>query len=118
MCVFGSFLAALCRVFTVQDCALLRCCHDTYLESFVCRQLIECQEKKKEDASFWLNEFYLLVKSKPLHKCFYISSVNAAISTELSELSKPVIMCFNFTFHFITTGYISVLIENKCYFLM
>lgn len=72
--------------------------------------------KKKEDASFWLNEFYLLVKSKPLHKCFYISSVNAAISTELSELSKPVIMCFNFTFHFITTGYISVLIENKCCF--
>lgn len=97
LCVFGSFLATLCRVFTVQDCALLRCCHDTYLESFVCRQLIECQEKKK-DAFFWLNEFYLLVKSKPLHKCFYISSVNAAISTELSE---PVIMCFNFkSFHY------------------
>lgn len=39
-CVFGSFLAELCT-FTLQDCALLRCCHDTYLESFVCCQLIK-----------------------------------------------------------------------------
>lgn len=50
-CVFGSFLAELCTL-TLHDRALLRCCHDTYLESFVSCQLIKCEEEKKRDGYF------------------------------------------------------------------
>lgn len=64
-CVFGSFLAEL-WAFTVQDCALLRCCHDTYVESLLCCQLIKCNKKRH---FFSRNEFYLSALDAPPHKC-------------------------------------------------
>lgn len=44
-CVAGSCLAEL-GAFTLQDRLLLRCCHDTFLEPFVCQWLITSYETK------------------------------------------------------------------------
>lgn len=94
-CVFGSFLPEL-WAFTGQDCALLRCCHDTYLESFVCCQLIRCYEQEKKKGIFFPYLMSFICQCKVVHY------INALVNMEyyICNYLYISVQCICFTFDF------------------